>query len=163
MSKIGILSDTHGFLPESASDFFANCDEIWHAGDIGSLSVLNSLRSIAQVRAVYGNIDGQDIRSVTKNYLVFNCSGKKILIKHIGGRPNAYTTETLEQIKKEQPDIFVCGHSHILLIQYNKIHNLLHINPGAAGKYGFHKSMTMIRFEISENNIKNMEIWEKPK
>ncbi|MPL98036.1 hypothetical protein SDC9_44234 [bioreactor metagenome] len=163
MPKIGLLSDTHGSLPEAVNTFFAGCDEIWHAGDIGNLSVLKELSAIASVRAVYGNIDGHDVRSVARDHTFFVSGGKRVLMKHIGGRPGAYTPETREQIAKLKPDIFVCGHSHILLIQFNKKYNLLHLNPGAAGNNGFHKMITMLRFEINDGNIVNMEIWEKPR
>jgi len=163
MPKIGVLSDTHGSLPESVNDFFAGCDEIWHAGDVGDHSVLERLSAIASVRVVHGNIDGQDVRSITRDHTFFTCGGKRVLMKHIGGRPGAYTPDTREQIIALRPDIFVCGHSHILLIQFNKKYNLLHINPGAAGSSGFHKMMTMLRFEISDGNILNMELWEKPR
>lgn len=163
MPKIGVLSDTHGSLPESVSEFFAGCDEIWHAGDVGNVSVLKQLAAIASVRAVHGNIDGQDVRGVARDHTFFISGGKRVLMKHIGGRPGAYTPETREQIASLKPDIFVCGHSHILLIQFNKKYNLLHLNPGAAGSSGFHKMMTMLRFDISEGNISNMEVWEKPR
>jgi len=163
MPKIGVLSDTHGVLPEAVRDFFAGCDEIWHAGDVGNLSVLEQLAGIASVRAVHGNIDGQDVRSVAHAHTFFTCGGKRVLIKHIGGRPGAYTPETREQINALRPDIFVCGHSHILLVQFNQKNNLLHINPGAAGSSGFHKMITMLRFQINDGNITNMEVWEKPR
>lgn len=163
MPKIGILSDTHGSLPDSVNDFFAGCDEIWHAGDVGNRTILEQLALIANVRAVHGNIDGQDVRYVANDHTFFICGGKRVLMKHIGGRPGAYTPETREQIRSLHPDIFVCGHSHILLIKFNKKDNLLHINPGAASSSGFHKMITLLRFQINDGNISAMELWEKPR
>jgi len=163
MPKVGVLSDTHGSLPESAKDFFASCSEIWHAGDIGNASVLQTLAGICTVKAVYGNIDGQGIRQSTSPYLSFAFEDLYVLIKHIGGRPGAYIPETRKLVATLKPDIFICGHSHILLVTYNDTNNLLHINPGAAGNSGFHKMITMIRFDINGRDISNMEIWEKPR
>lgn len=161
MTRIGVLSDTHGFLPQQAESFFKNCDEIWHPGDIGDESVLTGLAKIAKTRAVFGNIDGQHIRAITEKFLFFKIESKKILLTHIAGVPYKYSYEANELIKIYSPDILVCGHSHILLVQYNKKDKLLHINPGAAGNNGFHKKQTLLRFEIDKENIQNMEIWEK--
>lgn len=163
MSKIGVLSDTHGSLPASYKEFFADCDEIWHAGDAGDISVLNQLADFKPLKAVYGNIDNQQTRLHTSSHLLFKKEGLKVLLKHIAGRPGSYTPETREQIKTLQPDILVCGHSHILLVKYDEQNSLLHINPGAAGNSGFHQMITMLRFEISGRSISNLEIWEKPR
>lgn len=163
MPKVGVLSDTHGSLPESAPDFFASCSEIWHAGDVGNIEVLNKLTAICPVKAVYGNIDGQAIRQCTTPFLSFTFEELYVLIRHIGGRPGAYTPETRKQVGTLKPDILICGHSHILLITYNEAEKLMHINPGAAGNSGFHKMITMLRFDINGRNISNMELWEKPR
>ena len=161
MPLIGILSDTHGHLPEAASDFFNHCDEIWHAGDIGSIDILQNLSKISNTKAVFGNIDSHEIRLHVPELLVFEYASIKIMIKHIVGRPGKYTTETKDEIKRIKPDILIAGHSHILNIRYDKANQFLFINPGAAGKYGLHKQQTMVRLSIENQKIKNIEIWEK--
>lgn len=161
MPLIGILSDTHGSLPEAAIDFFANCDEIWHAGDIGSLDILHKLSKISKTKAVYGNIDSQEIRLHVPELLVFEYASIKIMLKHIVGRPGKYTAETNNEINRIKPDILIAGHSHILNIRYDKKNKLLFINPGAAGKYGLHKQQSMVRLYIEKQKIKNIEIWDK--
>ena len=159
--KIGIISDTHNWLDPTVDSAFKNCDEIWHAGDAGTLNILESLAATAPlVRAVYGNIDGQDLRSRIPEYQVLNLAGLKILLIHIAGRPPKYNAMVRDLIKRNQPDILVCGHSHILKIMKDKPNNLLYINPGAAGRYGLHKIRTVLRFEINEGNISNMEVVE---
>lgn len=161
MGQVGIISDTHGYVPEAAYDFFKNCNEIWHAGDIGNLKVLDQLAEICPVKAVYGNIDGKEIRARTSSLLVFEYELLKVMLKHIVGRPGKYNTESREQIEKIKPNIVVAGHSHILSIKYDDKMECLYINPGAAGKNGLHKAQTMVRLRIENGKIKNAEVWEK--
>jgi len=160
MTRIGLLSDTHGYLPPSCFSFFADCDEIWHAGDIGNAATINQLMAFKTVRAVYGNIDGQDIRMAHPEVHAFKCEQVKVLMIHIGGYPGRYEKRALQLISKEKPDIFVTGHSHILKVIYDKKYQLLHLNPGAAGKFGMHTKNTMIRFVIDGSDIRDMEIKE---
>ena len=160
MKKIGILSDTHGMLDERVFEHFALCDEVWHAGDIGSLEVLNKLQAFKPLRAVWGNIDGHDIRILLPQHNRFMCEGVKVWLTHIGGYPGKYDALVRPEIFRQPPDLFVCGHSHILKVQYDKMLKLLHINPGAAGKYGFHKVQTLIRFVIDGEKIQNLEVIE---
>lgn len=160
MKKIGILSDTHGMLDERVFEHFALCDEVWHAGDIGSLEVLNKLQAFKPLRAVWGNVDGHDIRILLPQHNRFMCEDVKVWLTHIGGYPGKYDALVRPEIFRQPPDLFVCGHSHILKVQYDKMLKLLHINPGAAGKYGFHKVQTLIRFEIDGEKIQNLEVIE---
>ena len=160
MKKIGILSDTHGMLDERVFEHFALCDEVWHAGDIGSLEVLNKLQAFKPLRAVWGNIDGHDIRILLPQHNRFMCEDVKVWLTHIGGYPGKYDALVRPEIFRQPPDLFVCGHSHILKVQYDKMLKLLHINPGAAGKYGFHKVQTLIRFVIDGEKIQNLEVIE---
>ncbi len=159
--KIGILSDTHGVLPSQVYTFFADCDEIWHAGDIGS-NVLEKLQAFKPVVAVYGNMDGWDVRNLVSNTQLFTRKGHRILMTHIGGYPGYYDREVLPLIKDEKPDIFVCGHSHILRIMYDKQYEMLAINPGAAGRQGFHQVSTLVRF-VLEDKPTEMEVLDFPK
>ncbi|MFT5618489.1 MAG: putative phosphoesterase [Arenicella sp.] len=158
--KIGIISDTHSYIDERICEHLQNCDEIWHAGDIGSLEVTDNLESIAEVRAVYGNIDGGDIRQTFPENQVFECEGKKVWMTHIGSFPPNYNKTIKIQLNRIRPDIFVCGHSHILRVISDPNRRLLHINPGAAGKHGFHKMRTLVRFDIENGKIDNMEVVE---
>jgi len=159
MTKIGVLSDTHSVLPESVYNFLKDCDQIWHAGDIGNHKVIEKLsESGSEIHAVFGNIDGQDIRMILPEVETFNVEGLSILLMHIGGTPSRYSPKANSLIKKYRPDIFVCGHSHILKIMYDKKNNLLYINPGAAGRNGFHKKITAVRFEIDNAKIQKMEV-----
>ena len=160
MIKIGLLSDTHGFFDPQLYDFFKDVQEIWHAGDIGNYNVVEEIRNNWSLRAVYGNIDGQDIRQVYKRDIRFNCEKVDVLLTHIGGYPNKYEKRIKEIIQINSPDLFICGHSHILKIIYDDKYQLLHINPGAAGKYGIQKKRTAIRFQINENDIEQLEIIE---
>ena len=160
MKKIGILSDTHGMLDERVFEHFALCDEVWHAGDIGSLEVLNKLQAFKPLRAVWGNIDGHDIRILLPQHNRFMCEGVKVWLTHIGGYPGKYDALVRPEIFRQPPDLFVCGHSLILKVQYDKMLKLLHVNPGAAGKYGFHKVQTLIRFVIDGEKIQNLEVIE---
>lgn len=161
MKQIGVLSDTHGKVLEGGFiKFLSECDEIWHAGDIGNNEVVENLELIKPVKAVYGNIDGAEIRHLWPEYQNFSCESVNVLITHIGGRPGRYDKNIEPLLKNISPDLFVCGHSHILKIQYDKKRNFLFLNPGAAGMSGFHKVRTAVRFQIEEKNIKNMEIYE---
>jgi putative phosphoesterase len=158
--KIGLLSDTHGHLDQRVFTHFKDCDEIWHAGDIGTMEVLESLENFKPTRAVFGNIDGNKIRLATKEDLWFDCEELKIWITHIGGYPPKYNKRTNALLKQESSDIFICGHSHILKIIRDPKNNLLHINPGAAGVHGFHHVKTLVRFDIEGKAIKNLQVIE---
>lgn len=161
MKRIGILSDTHGSLPMQVWDFFKDCDEIWHAGDCGR-DVLQQLRDWKTTRAVFGNCDGLDVRFDTEETALFRCEGLKVVMTHIGGWPGHYPPHIFRFLQIEKPDIFVCGHSHILKVMYDQQLNLLHINPGAAGRQGFHLKGTLVRFTI-DGKPKDLEILEFPK
>lgn len=162
MTKIGLLSDTHGFLDEAVFKHFEHCDEIWHAGDWGTNELANQLSAKCgiPVRGVYGNIDGQDIRSIYPEQLVFHCEDVKVIIRHIGGYPPKYNPETKKALLLHKPQLFISGHSHILKVMYDDRINCLHINPGAAGRQGWHKIRTLIRFAIDGRNIKDCEVIE---
>lgn len=160
MKKIGLLSDTHGMLDERVFEHFASCDEVWHCGDWGSTEVVNQLMQFKPLRGVWGNIDSYDIRSIFSQHERFMCEGVKVWLTHIGGYPGKYDALVRPTIFRQPPDLFVCGHSHILKVQYDKTLKLLHINPGAAGKYGFHKVQTLVRFEIDGTDIRNLEVIE---
>ncbi len=158
--KIGLLSDTHGHLDDKVFTYFKDCDEIWHAGDIGNIEVTDKLKAFKPLKCVYGNIDGGDARKEFPENLRFDCEGMNVLITHIGGKPYVYTKNIREELNDNPPDIFVCGHSHILKVQYDKRLNFLYLNPGAAGIHGFHKVKTLLRFEITAGSIKDMEVIE---
>ncbi len=160
MLKIGLLSDTHACWDEKYRIYFSSCDEIWHAGDIGSPEILNRLEAIKPVRAVSGNIDGHIIRSMCPKDLRFKAEEVDVWITHIGGYPGRYAPEVRPEIFNHPPNLFICGHSHILKVQYDKNLQLLHINPGAAGKYGFHQVRTLVRFAIDGKEIKDLEVIE---
>jgi putative phosphoesterase len=160
MKRIALLSDTHSYLDEKILKYFNECDEIWHAGDIGSLEVLEKLEKIRPTRAVHGNIDGADIRRACPADLRFMCEGVDVWITHIGGYPGHYSPYVRPAIFKNPPKLFICGHSHILKVIYDEKLKLLHINPGAAGNYGFHVVKTLIRFSIDGENIKDLEVIE---
>lgn len=160
MTRIGLISDTHGFLDEAVFDHFNNCDEIWHAGDFGDESVANKLKELKPLKGIYGNIDGNDIRTVYPEQLVFYCEDVKVMIRHIGGAPPKYNPETRKELQIHQPNLFIAGHSHILKVMYDDKINCLHMNPGAAGKQGWHKVRTIIRFVIDGNNMKDCEVIE---
>ena len=161
MKKIGLLSDTHGWLNPAVFEFFKDCDEIWHVGDIGGTDVADSLSAFKPLRAVYGNIDDQKIRLMFPKINIFTIENVKVMMTHIGGYPGRYEPGIKELIIKEKPNIFISGHSHILKVMNDHNLHLLHINPGAAGNSGFHKVITMVRFHIDGSEIKNMELYEK--
>lgn len=163
MKKILLLSDTHGYIDENILNYIKNVDEVWHAGDIGSLSVTDEIEKIKPLRAVYGNIDDKLIRSEFSLDNIFTIENVKVWITHIGGYPYRYNHRIKEKITANPPNLFISGHSHILKVQFDKKLNLLHMNPGAVGKHGFHKVRTLLRFEIEGENIKNLEIIELEK
>ncbi len=158
MRKIGLLSDTHGYFHSRIPEFFSGCDEIWHAGDVGSMEVIERLEAVATVRAVYGNIDGGELRKDFSEMALFTVEGLKVLMTHIGGYPGRYTSQARELIIKYRPGLFISGHSHILKVIPDNKYGLLHINPGAAGHSGFHKSITLVRFSIDKGRVRDLEI-----
>lgn len=160
MKKISLLSDTHSILDERFIPHLKNSDEIWHAGDIGSLDVYDKLTKLSDVKAVYGNIDDHKIRIGLKSELFFKCEGVNIYMTHIGGYPGKYSKGIKEKIEKTNPNIFICGHSHILKIMNDKKNKLLFLNPGAAGNHGVHKVKTIIKFDIDDKEIRNLKIIE---
>jgi putative phosphoesterase len=159
--KIGVLSDTHAILHSRIFDFFEPCSEIWHAGDIGNEEIINQLEAFKPLRAVYGNIDNTNIRARLHEYTCFNTGGLQVLLMHIAGYPPKYNNRSRELIEEYNPDIFVCGHSHILKVMYDSRYKLLYINPGAAGHYGFHKAITFLRFDIENQKPANMEVFHE--
>jgi len=168
LKQIGLISDTHGYLDEAVFGHFKNCDEIWHAGDFGSVELAHefapepglNVSGLTMFRGVYGNIDGQDIRSEYPEQLVFMCEDVKVMIRHIGGSPPNYNPETRKELRLHQPQLFICGHSHILKIMYDDKINCLHMNPGAAGNHGWHKVRTIVRFVIDGKNMRDCEVIE---
>lgn len=163
MTRIGLISDTHGFLDDSVFKYFEQSDEIWHAGDFGDISVAEKLSSFKPLRGVYGNIDGKDIRALYPEHLRFSCEEVKVWMTHIGGYPGKYAPQVKPHIYQDPPGLFICGHSHILKVMFDKKISCLHLNPGAAGKYGWHKVCTLLRFCISEQKIHNLEAIELTK
>lgn len=160
MKKILLLSDTHGLIDDFIMRHVHKADEIWHAGDIGNQTVIDEIEKYKPLRGVYGNIDDKFIRAIFPLDNKFIVEKVKVWITHIGGYPHRYNPRIKNIIKKNPPKLFISGHSHILKVQYDKKLNLLHMNPGAAGKYGIHQVRTMLRFEIENENIKNLEIIE---
>ena len=160
MTRIGLLSDTHGFLEETVFTHFSNCDEIWHAGDFGTVELARELALYPPLKGVYGNIDDPSIRNSYPEQLVFSCEGVKVMIRHIGGSPPKYNPETRKELQIHQPRLFICGHSHILKVMYDDKLQCLYMNPGAAGKQGWHKVKTLIRFVIDGQEIKDCEVIE---
>jgi hypothetical protein len=159
--KIGLLSDTHGYLDPAVRDHFLSCDEVWHAGDIGSMSLLEELRAYKPLRAVFGNIDSREIQLQTQEDLIITREGLTILITHIGGSPPAYNTRVKKLLLQHQPDVLVCGHSHILKVGRDETQKgMLFLNPGAAGHHGLHHIRTLLRFELSARKVQHMEVIE---
>lgn len=154
------MSDTHGNVDPKVFEYFKDVDEIWHAGDVGEIDVIDELEAFKPVKGVYGNIDGTEVRSAWPKYQRFMCEDMEVLMTHIGGRPYKYTKDSQPEFDKKTPNIFVCGHSHILLVQFDKKIQALWLNPGACGYKGFHKTKTLLRFEIHGKDIKNMEAIE---
>lgn len=158
--KIGLISDTHSYLNPSVFTYFKDCDEVWHAGDIGDKQVADQLESFKPLRAVFGNIDDKEMQLRYPEDLWFDCEGLTIWITHIGGAPPNYNPRIKKILKEKAPDVFICGHSHILRIKKDPTFNMLYINPGAAGNHGFHSMKTIIRFEISNKIISKLEVIE---
>ena len=158
--KIGLLSDTHGWIHPRIFDHFAGCDEIWHAGDIGNIETADKLAAFKPLRAVYGNIDDASVRRAYKEYLLMRVEKMDVLLTHIGGSPSHYDSRVKQILSENNFDIFICGHSHIAKVMHDKKRGFLYINPGAAGYNGFHKYMTVIRFQIDGMNIHDLELIE---
>ena len=159
--KIGLISDTHSYLDPQVFSYLEDCDEVWHAGDIGSLEVLEQLQQFKPLRAVWGNIDGKEIQAHCPEDQHFSCEGLRIWMTHIGGKPPRYAKGIRPRLKELQPDIFICGHSHILRIMTDEqLNHLLYLNPGAAGQQGFHSMRTLLRFDIHAGKISNMQVVE---
>lgn len=155
-----LLSDTHSHIDESILKYVRLADEVWHAGDIGDLQVTDAIKALKPLRAVYGNIDDDKARMEFPLHNRFSCEGVDVWITHIGGYPGKYNQAIRAEIQRNPPKLFICGHSHILKVQFDKSLNLLHMNPGACGIYGFHQVRTMLRFEITGDKIQNLEIIE---
>ena len=160
MKKVGIISDTHGYIDQRILDHFADVDEIWHAGDIGIPEVSDKLASLKPFRAVYGNIDGAEIRRIYPLNQLFEFEGIKVFITHIGGYPGRYDARVKAIIKAEKPDLYICGHSHICKVMRDQENNLLHINPGAAGIHGFHQMRTIVTLHIEKGKMKDLKVIE---
>jgi putative phosphoesterase len=168
LTRIGLISDTHNYLDPNVFEHFKNCDEIWHAGDFGNIEIaveLSRARTSQSddppiLRGVYGNIDGYDIRKLYPEQIIFMCEGIKVMIRHIGGYPPRYNPETKKELELHKPQLFISGHSHILKVMFDDKIKCLHMNPGAAGKYGWHKVRTIIRFVIDGKDIKDCEVIE---
>ncbi|MCS6818652.1 MAG: metallophosphoesterase family protein [Chitinophagales bacterium] len=161
MMKVGIISDTHGYLDNNIFKYFEEVDEIWHAGDAGSLELLDELSRFKPLRAVYGNIDDYKVRSEYPEDYIFSVEGLKVYMTHIGGHPGAYAPRAKKFLKAEQPDVFVCGHSHILRVMRDSaFKNMLYLNPGAAGIHGFHKVRTLLRLDLHEKKAVGLQAIE---
>ena len=160
MKKILLLSDTHGYIDDKILSYCKSVDEVWHAGDIGSIDVVDKIKQLKPLKGVYGNIDNNLIRNEFPLDQIFSCENIRVWITHIGGYPNLYSKRIYDGLKYKKVDLFICGHSHILKVINDKKHDLLHINPGAIGKHGFHNKRTMVRFEIDGKRIENLEIIE---
>lgn len=158
--KIGLLSDTHGYLDSAVFNYFEACDEIWHAGDFGNLALADELSGFKPLRGVYGNIDGAELRAVYPEQLRFTVNGLSVLMIHIGGYPGRYVPQVRKIMEVDPPGLFISGHSHILKVMYDQKYGCLHLNPGAAGKQGWHKVRTLQRFSIEEGKIKDLEVIE---
>ncbi|HMG91793.1 MAG TPA: metallophosphoesterase family protein [Chryseolinea sp.] len=159
--KIGLLSDTHSYLDPKVFTHFIGCDEIWHAGDIGDTAIATELKSFKPLRAVFGNIDNKELQSKFPEDLKFKCEGINVFITHIGGTPPKYNHRVMPLLKEYGPDLFICGHSHILCIKRDpQLNNMLFVNPGAAGNHGFHRMKTLVRFRVDDKKISNMEVIE---
>lgn len=161
--KAGIISDTHGFFEPALIDFFRDCDEVWHAGDIGNSELADRLMQLKPLRAVYGNIDGTEIRKMFPQHQRFEVDGLRIWMTHIGGYPGNYAPGIREGLKAYKPGLFISGHSHILKVIPDRTFNLLHINPGAIGKNGFHLVRTAVRLSITNSKVSELEVLELPR
>ncbi len=161
MIRIGLLSDTHGYIDPQIFEYLSECDEVWHAGDWGTLACVKALQKFKPLVGIYGNIDGKEIRQEVPLYQCIEREGFKISLFHIGGKPGYYPPDALKHIQEDKPSIWVCGHSHILQVSHDKkYNNLLHLNPGAAGKHGFHHVRTLLRFSLEDGKIHSMQAIE---
>lgn len=160
MTRIGLLSDTHGYIDDNILQHFDNCDEIWHAGDFGNTEVADRLAAVKPLRGVYGNIDGGALRQTFPEHLHFKCESINVWMTHIGGYPGRYAPAVKGEIYTKPPQLFICGHSHILKVMYDDKIKCLHINPGAAGKQGWHKVRTLIKFCVTDEKIHTLEAVE---
>jgi uncharacterized protein len=160
MTRIGLISDTHNFLDEAVFRHFEQCNEIWHAGDFGTSSISDQLKAFKPLKGVFGNIDGYDIRSQFPEKLRWRCEDVEVFMTHIGGYPGKYAATVKDEFKASAPQLFICGHSHILKIMYDNKFHCLHINPGAAGNQGWHQVRTLVRFSIDGKDIKDCEVIE---
>ena len=160
MVKIGLISDTHSYLDDSVFKHFDQCDEIWHAGDFGNIELADRLAAFKPLRGVYGNIDGNDIRTIYPEHLKFVCEEVSVWMTHIGGYPGKYNPKIKAEINQNPPGLFISGHSHILKVMFDEKIKCLHLNPGAAGKEGWHKVRTLLRFSISEKKIHTLDVVE---
>lgn len=160
MKRIGLISDTHGYLDDAVFSHFDQCDEIWHAGDFGNIELADKLSAFKPLRGVYGNIDGKDVRLVYPEHLRFSCEGVDVWMTHIGGYPGKYDQKIRGEIYRNPPKLFISGHSHILKVMFDEKIACLHLNPGAAGKHGWQKVRTLLRFCISEEKIHTLEVIE---
>ena len=158
--QIGLLSDTHGFLDEAIFTYFEKCDEVWHAGDFGPVEVLDRLKAFKPVRGVFGNIDGTEIRAELALDLEWECEGLRVYMTHVGGHPGNYDRRAKKELAQRKPDLFICGHSHIARVMRDPKMKLLHMNPGAAGRIGWHLKRTALRFTIDQKRIGNVELIE---
>ncbi len=160
MIRIGLIADTHGYLDDAVFKHFENCNEIWHIGDFGNALLANKLAAYRPLKGVYGNIDGNDIRTIYPEQLVFLCEEVKVMLRHIGGSPPNYNPATRKELLIHQPQLFISGHSHILKVMYDEKISCLHMNPGAAGKNGWHKVKTIITFAIDGKDMKDCKVIE---
>jgi len=158
--KIGLLSDTHSFLDPKVFEYFADCDEVWHGGDVGDASLLDELEAFKPLRGVYGNIDDTAVRRRLPLNLDFEVEGLRVFITHIGGYPGRYTPRVRKLLDETKPGLYICGHSHILKVMMDKKRHCLHMNPGACGKHGFHRMRTLLRFDVENGRVENLEVIE---
>ncbi|MDB9895713.1 metallophosphatase family protein [Flavobacteriales bacterium] len=163
MKVIAVISDTHHNLDERLYKHLKDCDEIWHAGDIGSIDIIDELKKITKVRAVFGNIDNHILRSSLNEIELFKCEQVRVMITHIGGYPGRYAKGIKDRLIQYEPNLFICGHSHILKVMYDKKLKIMHMNPGAVGDYGIHKVKTILKFIIEGNEIKDLKVIEIPR
>jgi uncharacterized protein len=163
MIRIGVLSDTHGFIDQPILDFFKDCDEIWHAGDLGDINIMDELSKDKVFRGVYGNIDDWEVRRELPEFAEFSVEQVRVMITHIGFYSGHYIHEVTKRLNEHKPKLFICGHSHILKIKNDPDRKMLLVNPGAAGKHGIHQVRTVVRFEINGDRIENLDLWEMPR
>jgi len=160
MKKILIISDTHSYLETKLLKYIEQCDEVWHGGDIGTYDLCKQIEKLKPLKAVWGNIDGTDLRKTYGEHLIFNCEEVKVYMTHIAGPVGKYNPKVREMMLQEKPDLFICGHSHICKVMFDKVYNVLYLNPGACGVHGFHKVKTVVRLEIDGKEMKNLEVIE---